>query len=95
MLTFARRLAESLRASDRVAIPAPVPITLGDSAALANGQFQFIISSATGQIFRIETGTNLVNWATIATLTNSTGSTQFIDPAATGFPRRFYRAAAP
>jgi hypothetical protein len=37
----------------------------------------------------------LVNWTTIATLTNSTGSTQFIDPAAAGFPRRFYRAATP
>ncbi len=79
----------------RVAIPAPLPLTLGGSVWLANGQFQFTISSATGQGFRIEAGTNLVNWTTIATLSNSTGSTQFVDPAAAGFPRRFYRAATP
>jgi hypothetical protein len=79
----------------RVVIPAAVPITIGGAGILPNGQFQFTISSAAGQSFRIEAGTNLLNWITLATLTNTTGSTQFIDPAAAGFPRRFYRAATP
>jgi hypothetical protein len=58
---------------------------------LAGGQFQFTVSSAQGQRLEILASSNLVSWTTNATLTNSTGTTNFTD-STTGLSKRFYRA---
>ena len=58
-------------------------------------QFVFAVSGPTGQVVRIEAGTNLVTWGTVATMTNSSGTMQYTDPAAGNFDRRFYRAVSP
>ena len=55
------------------------------------GQFQFTLSGERGQGFEILASTNLQNWAVLATLTNTTGSTNYVD-SAPSLPRRFYRA---
>jgi hypothetical protein len=55
------------------------------------GTFQCTVSSALGLRLEILASTNLQQWDTVATLTNSTGTTNFTD-SATGLNRRFYRA---
>jgi hypothetical protein len=67
------------------------PILLLSPQRPAAGPFTYTVSSAPGQHLDILASTNLSNWITLATLTNSTGSTNFIDSAA-GFSKRFYRA---
>jgi hypothetical protein len=57
----------------------------------AVGPFTCTVSSAPGQHLEILASTNLSNWITLATLTNTTGSTNFTDSAA-GISKRFYRA---
>lgn len=58
---------------------------------LADGRFTFNLLSAIGSAVEIQVSTNLVSWGAIATVTNSTGTTPFADPA-TNLTRRFYRA---
>jgi len=57
----------------------------------AGGPFTCTIASPRGQHVEILTSTNLSNWTRLATLTNSTGTTNFTD-SAVGFGKRFYRA---
>jgi|SRR3989344_4615805 len=45
--------------------------------------------------YRVESGTDLVNWSTIAVLINTNGVVSFIDRTSTNAPARFYRAVAP
>jgi hypothetical protein len=69
-------------------------LVLGTPANLP-AAFQFVINGASGQVLRVEAGTNLTSWTTIATVTNTTGSVLFIDETATNLSRRFYRAVTP
>lgn len=39
----------------------------------------------------IQASTNLVNWTTLAAITNSSGTVSYTDPLSTSYPRRFYR----
>jgi hypothetical protein len=66
------------------------PILLLSPQRPAAGPFTCTVSSALGQHLEILASTNLSNWITLATLTNSTGTTNFIDPAA-GLSKRFYK----
>ena len=69
--------------------------TLADTAPLggmsASG-LRLTLAGELGGRFQIEASTNLTNWAALTLLTNSTGRTQFTDPAGTNTPARFYRA---
>jgi hypothetical protein len=56
-----------------------------------NGQFSFIIQNPAHRCFEIQASTNLVDWAGLLIVTNSTEPFRFTDPV-TSFPRRFYRA---
>ncbi len=60
-----------------------------------NGQFQFMLQSEPGLPVEILASSNLAlpvaNWTSLGTLTNSSGSTPFIDTSA-NFDQRFYRA---
>ncbi|MCX6926648.1 MAG: hypothetical protein NT154_26085, partial [Verrucomicrobia bacterium] len=67
------------------------PRMLPGSIVCSNGQFGFTLQSQPGLSFEVQASTNLVNWATVATLTNSNGTIPFTTPTA-GFTRRFYRA---
>jgi hypothetical protein len=87
-----------LKADDsagHVAISTPfnliTPISLLSPQRPAAGPFTCTISSALGQHLEILASTNLSNWFTLATLTNSTGSTNFTDSTA-GLSKRFYKA---
>ncbi|MGO8926770.1 MAG: C10 family peptidase [Limisphaerales bacterium] len=67
------------------------PILLLSPQRPAAGPFTCTISSQRGQHLEILASTNLSNWTTLATLTNSAGTANFTDSAA-GFSKRFYRA---
>jgi hypothetical protein len=67
------------------------PLRLLSPHRLSGGQFQCTLSGERGQNFEILASTDLVNWATITNLINSTGTTDFTDPT-TGLTKRFYRA---
>ena len=84
----------------RVVLPAPTgpfvqPLVLSQVVRLPSGQFRFAVLSPTGQVLRVQATTNLVNWSTLSTLTNTNGVTIFTDTAAPSFPRRLYRAISP
>jgi hypothetical protein len=59
---------------------------------LANGQAQLLFSGVAGQDYVIYASTNLSNWIPISVLTANNGPLPFIDPAATNYTCRFYRA---
>jgi hypothetical protein len=71
------------------ATPAP-PRILAASLVWTNGQFSFTLQSQPGSAVEIQASTNLVDWTSLATLTNETGTLPFTDPDKT-FTRRFYR----
>jgi hypothetical protein len=60
-----------------------------------NGQVQFSLSGVPGDVYQILASTNLVNWLSIATVTNMGGIVQFTDTASTNYSRRFYRVVMP
>src|SRR5262245_35922558 len=63
------------------------------SAAISNGISQLVLKGGRGFRYDLQASSNLVDWATVATLsvTNISGTAPFADPAATNFTRRFYR----
>lgn len=73
----------------------PNAFLLSTPSRQPDGSFQFMLNSAPGQVLNIAASTNLVDWVTLYTGTNATGTIQFTDPAASSFGRRFYRAVAP
>jgi hypothetical protein len=61
------------------------------SPSVASNIFTFSLSGNAGTIYLIQTATNLFDWNTVATVTNSADSQQFTltNPPATA---QFYRA---
>jgi uncharacterized repeat protein (TIGR02543 family) len=47
-----------------------------------------------GTQYRIDSSSNLVDWAALGIVTNDYGTSQFFDSGATNLPLRFYRAYA-
>jgi hypothetical protein len=63
------------------------------SPSLTNGQFNFTAQSESGLNIEILAATNLAapTWLSLGTLSNTTGTISFVDPA-TNFSRRYYQA---
>jgi hypothetical protein len=55
-------------------------------------QFQLHLAGESGRNYRIDATTNLLDWTTLSTNMAFGGSFVFIDSAAPGFNKRFYRA---
>jgi hypothetical protein len=73
----------------------PAPPSLSQTRILGNGTVQMTLSGAASHTYILEAKTNLTAgaWASVATnVTSSLGVCTFIDPAATNFTHRFYRA---
>ena len=45
-----------------------------------------------GEVYQLDTSTNLIHWLPLVNLTNRSGVTEFIDGSVTNFKARFYRA---
>ncbi|MEO6035610.1 MAG: FG-GAP-like repeat-containing protein [Verrucomicrobiota bacterium] len=57
--------------------------------------FQFTLNGALGESYSLQKSSNLVDWATFVTVTNSFGTTQFSDLPSTNSGAQFYRATQP
>jgi len=69
----------------------PPSFVPGSFSCHPDGTFQFTLSAATGSHLEILVSTNLLDWASLATLTATNSLIPFIDTAPS-FIRRFYRA---
>jgi len=52
------------------------------------------VEGEVGQTLAVEVSENLIDWAQVATLENTDGTTEFTDATASGQTRRFYRAVS-
>jgi hypothetical protein len=57
-----------------------------------NSMFGFTLTGPIGKVYVVEVTSNLLNWSTLATLTNTTGRTDFIDTTSSNSGVRHYRA---
>jgi hypothetical protein len=70
-----------------------VPPKLGTGVLSPNAPPQYTVTSAAGQSYMIQASTDLSNWVTVTNVTLKSTTGQFIDPSATNYSQRFYRAA--
>ena len=89
VVSNAAGLATSAAATLAVSLP---EVRFLSTAMLTNGQVQLLFSGVPGQNYAIQASTNLTDWRPISVLTASNGPLPFVDPAATNFAWRFYRA---
>ena len=61
-------------------------------AGLTNGSFQLLLTGGLGLAYEVETSTNLSAWTSLGTITNTTRTMPFADPAPANQEQRFYRA---
>jgi hypothetical protein len=67
-------------------------LSLSNPFRAGDGFFHFTITGPAGQVLRIDATMDFISWTPIATVTNVTGTMEFIDTTSPGFGRRFYRA---
>jgi hypothetical protein len=60
------------------------------SVRLSGGKHRFTVLSEPGEMYTIQTSTDLIHWTLWTNSISSTGTNQFIDVAAPA-PQRFYR----
>jgi hypothetical protein len=71
------------------------PPELGEAVRGGDGLFRFTITSEPGLVLDIDAGEQLGDWNFLRTVTNLTGTLEFVDPTPTTLPRRFYRGNIP
>jgi hypothetical protein len=59
---------------------------------LSPGSIRLVLHSPTNLPLRLLASTNLHDWTSLATVTNTLGTVQFTNSLSSNFPRRFYRA---
>ena len=74
-----------------VTFPAAPP-AISSPASGPGGTFQFQVNGPTGLTYEIVASTNFQEWLSLTSLVSISTQFQFLDLAATNFPRRFYRA---
>jgi outer membrane protein assembly factor BamB len=73
----------------------------GISLSLATPQYlpgvglQLTLSGITNELYLLQTSTNLTNWTTLLTFTNTGGPFLYLDSSATNYPWAFYRTLWP
>jgi Concanavalin A-like lectin/glucanases superfamily/Carboxypeptidase regulatory-like domain/CARDB len=72
-----------------------VNVQFGAVLFLSNGIAQIDVAGLAGQTYPIQVSTDLTNWDFLTNITVSNLTGQFIDPSATNYPWRFYRAVVP
>ena len=71
----------------------PVLSIPADLAGLRPNGFRVFVIGEFGAAYQILSSTNLTDWSLVGEVTNSFGTVQFTDPAATNLPACIYRAA--
>jgi hypothetical protein len=72
-----------------IAVPQPPHFDL--ISLLPDERVDLLLSGQTGTVYVLEASSNLLNWSPLATLTNTSGTFEFIDDPATN-AQRLYRA---
>jgi uncharacterized repeat protein (TIGR02543 family) len=57
----------------------------------SGGGVRLDLIGTAGDLYAVEWSSNLIEWIPLTTLTNTTGSVEFIDPAPANFTERLYR----
>jgi hypothetical protein len=70
---------------------AAAPGRLSSPRRGSSGEFIFSLTGDPGATYSIQASTDLVNWDTLTSALNATGTIEFTDPDAASFSRRFYR----
>ena len=68
------------------------PMYFVPGGSFSNGQFELQLSGLAGKSYLFEASTNLSDWLFISTNVAPSDLFQLIDPGASNFPYRFYRA---
>jgi hypothetical protein len=85
-------VAGSVTSSNAVlAVAAPQPPRFDLISLLPDQRVDLLLSGQAGSSYLLESSSNLLNWSTLATLTNTNGTFEFIDDPATN-AQRLYRA---
>ena len=74
-------------------VPTP-PMFVGPFTLTSTG-FSFNVALVTNQNYRIQASTNLTTWIDLTNFLATSPTMHFVDPLATNFSRRFYRAVSP
>jgi hypothetical protein len=70
-------------------------LSLSNPVRAGDGFFHFTITGPAGQVLRIDATTDFLSWTPLATVTNVTGTMEFVDTTSTSFSHRFYRVVVP
>ena len=73
----------------------PAPLQFVQPYYYSNGVLYLTLQVTPNLPYRIEASTNLTTWTTISNVNSSTSPILITDPAASAFPRRFYRGVTP
>lgn len=77
-------------------LPPPPQIKVSTSILDPNGNFELNFSGQSNATYRVWASTNLMDWELLGAAEEAApGSFRVMDPAAVGFPQRFYKAGAP
>ena len=68
------------------------PSQVSGPRLLARGGFQFSFTADVGRYYQVSASTNLWDWVVLTNLAAPASNVLFLDPAAPGYPRRFYQA---
>jgi len=68
------------------------PVFFEPGGYFSNGQFQLQLSGLAGKSYWFQASTNLLDWLSLSTNTAPSNLLNLVDPAASNFPYRFYRA---
>ena len=74
---------------------APPVLEFGLPPLLTTNGFNLMLWGPIGSNYAIQASLDLVNWQTLTNYVSTTWLTDFVDPAASHYPYRFYRVAAP
>jgi uncharacterized repeat protein (TIGR03806 family) len=68
------------------------PFAFGSAGFLTNSHFQLQLFGSAGKTYVFQASTNLVDWSSLNTNVAPGDTFNFIDPSASNYPFRFYRA---
>jgi uncharacterized repeat protein (TIGR03806 family) len=87
---FKTGFTNSVAATAQFTLRLPFQFTSG--GFFTNNTFQIPVSGLAGKTYNLQATTNFINWTTLSTNVASSNSFYLIDPGATNFVYRFYRA---
>ena len=87
----ASNLVTSVTSSNAALIVATIKL---GAPQFVGGVLQFSFTGASGPGYTVQSSSNLVNWVTLANLTNTNGTVLFNDTVNTNSPTEFYRVLA-